>query len=78
MVPGELVMGWFEKDSPFLIVEHGLDGMWRVHGSRLDTAGMLFDERQKACDYAAERARTRIDAVVLLREQQERRKQVRY
>ncbi len=70
-------MGWYEKESPFMVVEHGLDGMWRVHGYRLDAAGKPFDERQKACDFATERARSKIDSMVLLREQQERRKLAR-
>ena len=52
-------MARYQKDSPFLIVEHGLDGLWRVHGCTSDTSGVLFSERQEACDYAAERARTK-------------------
>jgi hypothetical protein len=59
-----------QKDSPFLLVEHGNDGLWHVHESRFDTSGILFDERQDACDYASERARTKKDSMVLLREQQ--------
>jgi len=70
-------MARYQKDSPFLIVEHGLDGLWRVHGWTFDTSGVLFSERQEACDYAAERARTKKDAMVLLREQQDRRKLAR-
>ena len=70
-------MGWYTKDSPFLIVEHGLDGLWRVHGWTFDTSGILFKERQEACDYASERARTKKDSMILLRKQQDRRKQAR-
>ena len=73
----EIEMGRYQKDSPFLIVEHGLDGLWRVHGWTIDTSGVLFNERQEACDYAAERARTKKDSMVLLREQQDRRKRSR-
>ena len=66
-----------EKDSPFLLVEHGRDGLWHVHERTFDTSGVLFNERQEACDYAAERARTKKDSMVLLREQQDRRKNPR-
>jgi hypothetical protein len=59
-----------QSDSPFLLVEHGKDGLWHVHERRFDTSGVLFDERQDACDYASERARTKKDSIVLLREQQ--------
>ena len=59
-----------QKDSPFLLVEHGKDGLWHVHERRFDTSGVLFNERQEACDYASERARTKKDAMVLLREHQ--------
>ena len=57
-----------EQDSPFLVVEHGQDGLWHVHERRFDTPGVLFNGRQEACDYACERARTKKDALVLLRE----------
>lgn len=64
-----------QRDSPFLLVEHGQDGLWHVHENRFDTSGVLFEERQDACDYASERARTKRartkrDSMVLLREQQ--------
>jgi len=59
-----------QSDSPFLLVEHGKDGLWHVHQRRFDTSGILFRERQDACDYASERARTKKDSMVLLREQQ--------
>jgi hypothetical protein len=57
-----------QKDSPFLLVEHGLDGMWHVHERRFDTSGVSFNERQDACDYASERARTKKDSMILIRE----------
>jgi hypothetical protein len=63
-------MGLDQSDSPFLLVEHGKDGLWHVHESRFDTSGVLFQERQDACDYASERAKTKKDSMVLLREQQ--------
>jgi hypothetical protein len=56
-----------QTDSPFLLVEHGEDGLWHVHERRFDTSGVLFHERQDACDYASERARTKKDSMVLLR-----------
>jgi len=59
-----------QSDSPFLLVERGKDGLWHVHESRFDTSGVLFQDRQGACDYASERARTKKDSMVLLREQQ--------
>jgi hypothetical protein len=59
-----------QKDSPFLLVEHGKDGLWHVHERRFDTSGVLFNERQDACDYASERARTKKDSMVLIREHQ--------
>jgi hypothetical protein len=65
------------KDSPFLLVEHGQDGLWHVHERTFDTSGVLFNERQDACDYASERSRTKRDSMVLLREQQDRRKYLR-
>ena len=66
-----------QKESPFLLVEHGKDGLWHVHESTFDTSGILFNVRQEACDYASERARTKKDSMVLLREQEERRKFLR-
>lgn len=66
-----------QKEFPFLLIEHGQDGLWHVHERTFDTSGVLFNERQKACDYAVERARTRKDSMILLREQQERRKRLR-
>lgn len=59
-----------QKDSPFVLVEHGNDGFWHVHEWRFDTPGVLFHERQEACDYAAERARGRKNSMVLLRSHQ--------
>jgi hypothetical protein len=59
-----------QMDSPFLLVEHGTDGLWHVHERRFDTSGVLFNERQDACDYASERARTKKDSMVLIREHQ--------
>jgi hypothetical protein len=59
-----------QKDAPFLLVEHGKDGLWHVHERRFDTSGVLFHERQDACDYASERARTKKDSLVLIREHQ--------
>jgi hypothetical protein len=59
-----------QKDSPFLLVEHGTDGLWHVHERRFDTFGVLFNGRQDACDYASERARTKKDSMILLREHQ--------
>lgn len=61
-----------EKDCPFLVVEHGQDGLWHVHERRFDTPGVLFNERQEACDYACERARTKKDSLVLLRVHRDR------
>jgi hypothetical protein len=66
-----------QKDSPFLLVEHGKDGLWHVHESPYDTAGVTFKARQEACDYASERARNKKDSMVLLREQQDRRRFLR-
>lgn len=66
-----------QKESPFLLVEHGKDGLWHVHERTFDTSGVLFNQRQDACDYASERARTKKDSMVLLREQEERRKLLR-
>ena len=66
-----------QKDSPFLLVEHGRDGLCHVHERTFDTSGVLFNDRQEACDYASERARTKKDSMVLLREQEERRKVLR-
>lgn len=64
------------KDSPFLLVEHGKDGLWHVHESPYDTTGVTFKARQEACDYASQLARNKKkkDAMVLLREQQDRRR----
>ena len=59
-----------QKDCPFLLVEHGQDGLWHVHEGRFDTSGVSFSDRQEACDYAAERARTKKDSMVLIREHQ--------
>ena len=66
-----------QKDSPFLLVEHGKDGLWHVHESPFDTTGVTFKARQEACDYASQLARKKKDAMVLLREQQDRRKFLR-
>jgi len=64
------MMALDQKDSPFLLVEHGKDGLWHVHERTFDTSGVLFNGRQEACNYAAERARIKKDSMVLLREQQ--------
>jgi len=77
LVPGESVMPQNDKDSPFLLVEHGKDGLWHVHASPYDTTGVTFKARQEACDYASQLARNRKDAMVLMREQQDRRRYVR-
>ena len=65
------------KNSPFLLVEHGKDGLWHVHESPYDTTGVTFKERQEACDYASQLARNKRDAMVLLREQKDRRRFLR-
>jgi hypothetical protein len=70
-------LGSKQKESPFLLVEHGKDGLWYVLESPFDTSGIPFNERQDACDYASERARTKKDSIVLLRKQAERRKFLR-
>jgi hypothetical protein len=61
-------MSLHQNDSPFLLVEYGQDGLWHVHERRFDTSGVLFQDRQDACDYASERAKTKKDSMVLLRE----------
>ena len=46
-----------QKESPFLLVEHGKDGLWYVLESPFNTAGISFNERQR-CLRLRKRART--------------------
>jgi hypothetical protein len=56
-----------QSDSPFVLVACAPDGRWGVFQQDFDKPRASFDELQKACDYANELARTRTDAMVLIR-----------
>jgi hypothetical protein len=54
--------------SPFVLVECGLDGLWHVYAEQFDTSEGVFNELQDACNHASKRAQARKDLMVLVRE----------
>jgi hypothetical protein len=59
------------RDSPFVLVACTPDGRWGVFQQDFDKPQASFDEMQKACDYASELAKTRVDSMVLIRKRQD-------
>lgn len=59
------------RDSPFVLVACAPDGRWGVFQQDFDKPRASFDELQEACDYANELARTRTDAMVLIRKRRD-------
>lgn len=55
-------------DSPFVLVECGLDGLWHVYEEDSDAAESVFNELHDACDHAGHRACARQGRMVLVRE----------
>lgn len=54
--------------SPFVLVECGLDGLWHVYEEQFDAFEGVFHELRDACNHASKRARARQDLMVLVRE----------
>jgi len=56
-----------QEDSPFVLVAGAADGKWGVFQRNFDMPQASFNEMQEACDYANEIAKTRLNAMVLIR-----------
>jgi hypothetical protein len=59
-----------QEVSPFVLVAHGTGGRWDVYAKAFDNPLASFDERQAACDYASDLAKTRKDSMVLIRDRE--------
>jgi hypothetical protein len=57
-------------DPPFVLVAHGAGGQWEVYAKDFEHPLASFDERQAGCDFASNLAKTRENAIVLIRESQ--------
>lgn len=57
-------------DPPFVLVAHGASGQWEVYAKDFEHPLASFDERQAGCDFASNLAKTRENAIVLIRESQ--------
>lgn len=62
--------GFQQADSPFVLVAHRASGRWDVYARAFDNPLASFNERQAACDYASDLAKTRRDSLVLIRDRQ--------
>jgi hypothetical protein len=60
-----------QEDSPFVLVAGAADGRWGVFQRNFDMPQASFNEMQEACDYANEIAKTRLNAIVLIRKRQD-------
>ena len=60
--------GCRQPDSPFVLVARRASGRWDVYAKAFDQPLASFSERQAACDYASDLAKTRQDAMVLIRD----------
>lgn len=58
------------EDSPFVLVAHGAGGQWEVYAKDFEHPLASFNERQAGCDFASNLAKTRENAIVLIRESQ--------
>jgi len=57
-----------EHESPFVLVAHGVSGQWEVYAKDFEHPLASFDERQAGCDFASNLAKTKENAIVLIRE----------
>ncbi len=57
-------------DPPFVLVAHGASGQWDVYAKDFEHPLASFNERQAGCDFASNLAKTRQNAIVLIRESQ--------
>jgi hypothetical protein len=57
-----------QEGPPFVLVAHDIEGRWDVYAKKFDTPLASFEQRQLACNFASEMAKTRRDCLVLLRE----------
>ncbi len=62
------VMAGQQQDSPFVLVAHGVSGQWEVYAKDFEHPLASFDERQAGCDFASNLAKTRENAIVLIRD----------
>jgi hypothetical protein len=58
------------EDPPFVLVAHGAGGQWEVYAKDFEHPLASFNERQAGCDFASNLAKTRENAIVLIRESQ--------
>lgn len=56
------------EDPPFVLVAHGAGGQWEVYAKDFEHPLASFNERQAGCDFASNLAKTRENAIVLIRE----------
>lgn len=59
-----------QADSPFVLVAHAAGGQWEVYAKDFEHPLASFGERQAGCDFASNLAKTRENAIVLIRESQ--------
>ncbi len=57
-----------QDDSPFVLVVSRGGGQWDVFAGDFEHPLASFGERQAACDFAGDLAKTRKDSIVLIRE----------
>ena len=55
------------QDSPFVLVAQNAREKWDVYENDFENPLASFNERQDACDYANDLAKTRKDSMVLIR-----------
>jgi len=58
------------ENSPFVLVAHSAGGQWEVYAKDFEHPLASFDERQACCDFASSLAKTRENAIVLIRDRQ--------
>ncbi|GEM_PF-2046025 len=59
-----------QENSPFVLVAHSAGGQWEVYAKDFEHPLAAFSERQAGCDFATNLAKTRDNAIVLIRESQ--------
>lgn len=57
-----------QEGSPFVLVAHSDGGQWEVYAKDFEHPLASFDERQACCDFASNLAKSRENAIVLIRD----------
>jgi hypothetical protein len=55
-------------NTPFVLVAHRPGGQWEVYAKDYEHPLASFDERQACCDFACNLAKTRQNAIILIRD----------